>query len=63
MKIDEHIKYWLDSAAHDLDVAESLFESGKYDWCLFIGHLVLEKVLKALLVYKTNNRHPRRFII
>ncbi len=58
MNINEHIKYWLDSAEHDLDVAESLFESGKYDWCLFIGHLVLEKVLKALFVYKTNNQTP-----
>jgi HEPN domain-containing protein len=47
MKIDEHIKYWLNSADHDLDTAESLFSTGKYDWCLFLGHLVLEKGLKA----------------
>lgn len=58
MKIDDHIKYWLDSAAHDLDVAEHLFQSGKYDWCLFIGHLVLEKTLKALFVFKSNNKVP-----
>ena len=58
MKIDEHIKYWLDSAAHDLDVAEHLFQSGKYDWSLFIGHLVLEKTLKALFVFKNNNQAP-----
>ena len=49
----EHIQYWLDTAAHDLEAAESLFQSQKYDWCLFIGHLVLEKNLKALYV-KTN---------
>lgn len=42
------IGYWVDSAAHDLDVAETLFKSGKYDWCLFIAHLVLEKMFKAL---------------
>jgi HEPN domain-containing protein len=35
MKIDEHIKYWLNSADHDLDAAESLFAAGKFDWCLF----------------------------
>ena len=58
MTIDEHIKYWLDSADHDLDVAENLFESGKYDWCLFIGHLVLEKALKALFVFKNDNTMP-----
>ena len=38
------IEYWVDSAVHDLDVAETLFKSGKYDWCLFIAHLVLEKM-------------------
>lgn len=53
MTKEEHVKYWLDGAAHDLDAAESLFQSEKYDWCLFIGHLVLEKTLKALYV-KTN---------
>jgi len=42
----QQIEYWLSSAAHDLDVAETLFQNEKYDWCLFIGHLVIEKVLK-----------------
>ena len=28
------IAYWINSANHDLDVAETLFQSGKYDWCL-----------------------------
>ena len=41
-----HIDYWLNSANHDLDVAETLFQNEKYDWCLFIAHLVLEKTLK-----------------
>jgi HEPN domain-containing protein len=46
-KMNNHVRYWLDSAAHDLDVAESLFQNAKYDWCLFLAHLVLEKILKA----------------
>ena len=58
MTIEEHIKYWLDSAAHDLETAAFLFKSGKYDWCLFIGHLVLEKTLKALFVFRNNNKVP-----
>jgi hypothetical protein len=32
------------------DVAETLFQNEKYDWCLFIAHLVLEKTLKAFYV-------------
>jgi HEPN domain-containing protein len=52
------IKHWLESADHDLESAESLFASGKYDWCLFIGHLVLEKILKATYVRDNNNQLP-----
>lgn len=58
MKIEDHIQYWLDSAAHDWDTAENLFSTGRYDWCLFIGHLVLEKTLKAIFVQDNDNRLP-----
>lgn len=58
MKIEEHIKYWVEGADHDLDSAESLFVAGKYDWSLFIGHLVLEKILKALYVQDNQNQLP-----
>jgi len=58
MKIEDHIQYWLDSAAHDWDTAESLFSTGKHDWCLFIGHLVLEKILKAIFVQDNDNKLP-----
>ncbi|MCF6187875.1 MAG: HEPN domain-containing protein [Desulfobulbaceae bacterium] len=60
MKLEEHIQYWLDSADHDWDTAASLFSTGRYDWCLFIGHLVLEKILKAHFVKDNNNQLPRR---
>ena len=47
-----------EGAEHDLDTAESLFAAGKFDWCLFLGHLVLEKVLKAIYVKDNENRFP-----
>ncbi len=55
----QSIDYWLNSAAHDLDVAETLFQNEKYDWCLFIGHLVIEKVLKAFCVRDIGKSPPR----
>lgn len=58
MDIKEHIKYWNESADNDLSAAKSLFGSGKYDWCLFIGHLVLEKRLKSLFVMNNDNKIP-----
>ncbi len=58
MNIEEHIQYWVKSADHDWAVAQNLFSAEKYDWCLFIGHLVLEKLLKALYVQDNNNLFP-----
>jgi HEPN domain-containing protein len=58
MNVEEHVNYWLDSAKNDLGAAEQLFSSAKYDWCLFIGHLVIEKTLKAYFVYKNDNKIP-----
>jgi HEPN domain-containing protein len=58
MTKDEHIRYWLDSAQHDLETAESLFSNQKFDWALFIGHLVIEKTLKALYVRDSDNKNP-----
>ncbi|MEO0094272.1 MAG: HEPN domain-containing protein [candidate division WOR-3 bacterium] len=57
MKYKDEIDYWLTAAAHDLDVAEFLFKNGRYDWCLFIAHLVLEKTLKAFYV-RDNGKMP-----
>ena len=52
MSLEEQIEYWMDSAEYDLTVVDHLFESGDYPWCLFVGHLVLEKALKAIYVKK-----------
>jgi HEPN domain-containing protein len=60
MEKSELIRHWLDSAQKDLAVCESLFNNKHYDWCLFIGHLVLEKVLKALWIREHfPEPHPR----
>ena len=58
MNIREHVRFWLKSANHDWETANSLFSIGKYDWCLFIAHLVLEKTLKALFIQDNNNQLP-----
>ncbi len=57
MTIDKQIKYWINAAENDLPVIESLFKGGHYLWCLFIGHLILEKIIKAHYV-KDNEQNP-----
>ena len=35
----------------------AMFESRRFNWALFVGHLMIEKLLKALYV-KTNHDYP-----
>lgn len=59
MDTKQHIEYWLRSAAHDMDAAETLYKNEKYDWCLFIGHLVVEKVIKGFYVRDRGETPPK----
>ncbi len=63
MTKEEHIKYWCDSAQHDMESSEIIFTSGRYDWCLFVGHLALEKILKAVFVDRNDNNMPPKIHI
>ena len=58
MTKNEHIEYWLETAEKDLIVATQLFDVKQYTWCLFISHLVVEKMLKANFVKNSNNLNP-----
>ena len=58
MTKEEHVNYWIRSAEHDLSTADVLFDTGKYDWALFLGHLVLKKALKAVFVQRNENKIP-----
>ncbi len=58
MDKDNVIKYWLESAGHDQETAEGLFEAKKYTWSLFIWQLVVEKHLKSRLVVKFDGTTP-----
>jgi len=51
------IKYWLESSDDDFDTMMAMFNTKRYCWSMFIGHLMIEKLLKALFV-KINNEYP-----
>lgn len=51
------IQYWVDSSDDDLETMEAMYESKRYTWTLFVGHLMIEKLLKAYYV-KVNNEFP-----
>ena len=47
---EELKKYWIDSSNNDFQAMLHLVEKGDFTWSLFIGHLVIEKLLKAWYV-------------
>jgi HEPN domain-containing protein len=55
---EKQIQYWITASELDWKTAGDIFASNKnLHFCLFICHLVIEKLLKALVVKETNE-HP-----
>lgn len=50
---------WLEQVKYDLDTAESMFETDRYVYTIFMCHLAIEKALKALIVEKTGKAPPK----
>jgi len=59
-KIDKEklIKYWIDSSDDDYDTMIDMYNSKRYSWSLFIGHLMIEKLLKAFYVNEKSDYPP-----
>ncbi|MFA4851867.1 MAG: HEPN domain-containing protein [Bacteroidales bacterium] len=49
---DEIILHWRESSEQNYATMQNLFKTKDYSWSLFLGHLVIEKLLKALYVKK-----------
>ncbi|MBI5748545.1 MAG: HEPN domain-containing protein [Nitrospinae bacterium] len=52
------IKNWIASADYDLKTAANLFKSRRYIYVVFLCHLAIEKVLKAIVCKKLNEMPP-----
>ncbi|MBO5398224.1 MAG: HEPN domain-containing protein [Clostridia bacterium] len=49
------MNFWINGSDEDYDTMMYLKAGQKNTWCLFMGHLVIEKLLKAL--YAKNNKN------
>ncbi|MFZ1987184.1 MAG: HEPN domain-containing protein [Desulfatitalea sp.] len=58
MDREDTIHYWIMSSDNDYRAMIHLFEKGDYTWSLFIGHLVIEKLLKAWYVRQVDTIPP-----
>jgi len=55
---DKIMHYWLESSDEDFETMKILYDSKKYTWSLFIGHLMIEKLLKAYFVQHKEEYPP-----
>lgn len=51
------MEYWQNSSDEDYNVMNVLYSNKKNSYCLFFGHLVIEKLLKGLYA-KNNKENP-----
>ncbi|NCQ18187.1 MAG: HEPN domain-containing protein [Ignavibacteria bacterium] len=59
MTKEEHIQYWLDSAYEDFEAAKEIIANNRRKhFALFLGHLYIEKLLKALFVKQFDQVPP-----
>lgn len=50
---------WLEAAVYDLESARHMLSSGRYLYVVFLCHLTLEKLLKAVVAEVTGQTAPR----
>jgi HEPN domain-containing protein len=53
------IDFWVETAESDYVTMQNLYASKDYHWSLFLGHLVIEKLLKALYIKNIDTDVPR----
>ena len=57
MDKDTIIESWINSSDKDFATMADMYKTKHYDWALFMGHLSIEKLLKAVYV-KNIGEHP-----
>jgi len=58
INIEKIVKHWVDTSDGDYDTMLILYSSKSYHWALFMGHITIEKLLKAYYVKKKGEHAP-----
>ncbi|RPH33639.1 MAG: HEPN domain-containing protein [Bacteroidales bacterium] len=56
--LDKVVKHWIETSDEDFQTMLSLYDSKSYGWALFLGHISVEKLLKAVYVAKHKKHAP-----
>ena len=50
--MDKNVKNWVATSNYDIRTADAMYKAGRYIYVVFMCHLAMEKMLKALLAKK-----------
>ena len=56
--IDKIVKHWISTSDGDFQTMLNMYDTKDYHWALFMGHLVIEKLLKSKIVKDTRQHAP-----
>jgi len=59
MNLSEKVNFWIENAEYDIDTAKSMLEAKRYVYTLFACQQAIEKILKAMYLYKNGKEAPR----
>jgi HEPN domain-containing protein len=55
---EKMIRHWIESSDNDFNTMIDLYKTKHNNWALFMGHLVIEKLLKSLYIKKKGDFPP-----
>ncbi|MDI3535237.1 MAG: hypothetical protein PWQ82_1602 [Thermosediminibacterales bacterium] len=55
----QEVKDWLESSEYDFETANTMFTTGRYNYCIFMCHQAVEKLIKALIIQLNKNFPPK----
>jgi HEPN domain-containing protein len=56
--MDKIAKNWVATSNYDIQTADAMYKAGRYLYVVFMSHLAIEKMLKALLAHKYPENVP-----
>jgi len=62
MDVPRQVEYWRAGGQEDMEVAEELFEKGRFRHALFFAHPAVEKTLKAQVTRCSKEVRPKFMI-
>jgi len=56
--VEKVSKHWFDTSIEDFHTMNTLYKNQSYGWALFLGHISVEKLLKAVYTKKYQKHAP-----